>query len=185
MTLRPGEIVIILFCVGLLAVVAVTQLVPSREAATEVVVATQPAAVEPAETPVAIVKTSGPVTYYINHCARCHGDPETAYPDSKAHARNDELKRMIRSMATDTAMVEIDDAEVERQFALHNGIFDNKPYAWIDPTRKDVIAGETVPGTTIRAGAVDAKIDNHQFTLPNSDAPISATRNGETITIAR
>jgi cytochrome c553 len=124
-----------------------------------------------------IIQTKGPVTWYINHCARCHGDPDTAYADEpdqppRQHARGDELRRMIREMTAAYAPVPLNDAELQSQLVLHEALFDHKPYVWIDRTIKDeqAIAGEIIPGSVVRIADTQAHISDHRFAIHRDES---------------
>ena len=135
-----------------------------------------------------IVPTDGPVTYYISHCARCHGDPDTAYPDEqdqplKQHARGDELRRMIREMSDAYAPNKLDDASVEQQVVLHNAMFDHKPYVWIDRSRADVIAGEVINGSVVETDQKTARVEAHRFVTTPDAKSLRVTLNDVTLKV--
>lgn len=175
--MRPGELGIIILCITMLVVIAITQLPMSSEPE-QVVEALVP-------TTLPVVETDGPVSTYAIYCVKCHGSPEVAYPEVKVHKRNEELKAKIREMAETRAMVALDDKEVEELFVLHNAMFDRRPYVWIDPAVTDAVAGEIIPGSQVRAGKTRANVEDRYFVLPRTDDRVVVTRGGESISVKK
>ncbi len=167
---------IIVLCATALAVVALTQFPSPSDAPV-------PRAEALVQSDLPTIDTDGPVTLYVIYCSRCHGSPENAYPSSRGHRRNDELKQIIREMAATRAMVSIDEQRVGELFEMHNAMFDRTPYVWIDRSQTDVIAGEVIPGTTVRAGKYLANMDEQHFVLPKTDAKVILTRSRESLAV--
>lgn len=86
-----------------------------------------------------IPETKGPITYYVQHCARCHGDISAAYIGIKHPKRGAELRKVIADMATGPAQAPLEDAALDEQTKLHEAMFDDKPYAWLDRNQKPAV----------------------------------------------
>ncbi len=162
------ETIGILICVGVLSYVLLTQFSDPAAAETEIA-AVDPASVVP------------PVSYFINNCSRCHGPTDNAYAEFEKPLRGEEMKKMIVIMADGPALAPLDPANVDLQFELHNAMLDKAPYAWIDPARADVIAGELIEGTDVYLNTGSERIkaaitDDYRFELPKREGTIEIER---------
>jgi len=132
-----------------------------------------------------LVRTKGPVNYFLSNCSRCHGTEDKAYQQIKTPRRGDALKQMIRMMAAGPAMAPIGPAEQQKQFDLHNAMLDGKPYAWLAPAEGDVMAGETITGTQIALVTKDkryqANVSGYRFSLPNLEGQLILKRGDQEI----
>lgn len=110
-----------------------------------------PATSQPAPRPQdkPIPETNGPITYYVEHCARCHGDISAAYVGVKKPKHRAELRKVIEDMATGPANAPLDKEGLDEQAKLHEAMFGDKPYAWIDRSQNPAVV-EKLENTEVR-----------------------------------
>lgn len=135
-----------------------------------------------------IVDTQGPVTYYMNHCARCHRSPEEAYTEFQNPKRGEALRKAIRQMAENVARSPFDEVILQQQYELHLSILDKSPYLWIDPSITDpIIVGEIIPGSEVflqtGSNRLRARIMEHRFVLPAEPGTIQVQRLNQQLTL--
>jgi len=164
----------VLICVGILSYVLITQFNQVPVEQNVPVVAFEATAPD----------TAGPVSYFVNNCSRCHGPADNAYAEFTKPRRGEEMKKFIVLMADGPALAPIDPAGVEMQYHLHNAMLDKAPYAWIDPTQTDLIAGELIEGTTVYLNTGTERIkaaitDDYRFVLPKRNGTIELERDGK------
>ncbi len=137
--------------------------------------------------------TSGPVSYFVDNCMRCHNPPDVAYMEFANPRRDDELRRMILLMATTLAMSPSDPHILQGQYDLHLAMLDRAPYVWLDSENNnpasDIIVGERIEPTEVflltATTRLRAATDKHRFVLPNVPGTIEAVRGDKRVTIRR
>ncbi|HEY0009256.1 MAG TPA: hypothetical protein VGB55_11070 [Tepidisphaeraceae bacterium] len=140
----------------------------------------------PASQPDKAPEVTGPITYFIESCSRCHGEIDSPYVGLTAPNRGDALNTVLQAMAEGPAAAPLDPAGLAEQRKLHDAIYDQQPYVWINPTQKETVSGETLPDTKltlIKDGqATPVTVEENRFTLPPSPgATLRIERNGKTI----
>lgn len=134
-----------------------------------------------------ITDTQGPVTYYMNHCARCHRSPEDAYNEFPNPKRGEALMSAIRQMAENVARSPSDEMTLQQQYELHLSILDKTPYLWIDPDATNQWAGEIIPGSEVFLQTprqqLRARIAEHRFALPAEPGTIQVQRLNQQLTL--
>ncbi|GIW78059.1 MAG: hypothetical protein KatS3mg104_3122 [Phycisphaerae bacterium] len=134
-----------------------------------------------------ITETQGPVTYYMNHCARCHRSPEEAYTEFKVPKRGEALRSAIRQMMENVARSASDEIILQQQYELHLSILDKTPYLWMDRSITDRWTGEIIPDSEIFLQTSTqrwrAKIEGHRFTLPAEPGTIQVQRLNQHLTL--
>lgn len=168
--MRLPETLAILVCVALLVVAL---LASSRREPTE------PAPELPLEQYAGEIRdTQGPLSYFINNCARCHGPMEDAYKEFATPRHGEALREMIVIMANGPAMAPLDEPSLQQQFDLHMAILERKPYVWIDPAVTDAWAVETMPDAVVTLITAEKRIqamaDGHLYVLPREPGIIEA-----------
>lgn len=143
--------------------------------------ASQPAATRPADAAPAV----GPIAYYVANCARCHGDIAEPYLGLDQPKRGQDMVEAIEEMAAGPAQAPLEPDALRQQVALHNAIFDKKPFVWIDPTRRDAVAGEVLPGTTLSFEGPDGTsappVKDNRFELPRRPVTLIGKRGGHRV----
>ena len=129
----------------------------------------------------------GPITYYVANCARCHGDVSAPYVGLDHPKRGKALKNAIDQMADGPGNAPLDAAGLDQQAAMHEAIFGQAPFAWVNPARHDVIAGEVLPGTTLAFEAGDRRetptVTDNRFEIPRRPGTLTATRGTATVRV--
>ncbi|HEX8324918.1 MAG TPA: hypothetical protein VF595_13515 [Tepidisphaeraceae bacterium] len=125
----------------------------------------------------------GPIAYFIDRCARCHGEINAPYLGLDKPKRGHAMEEAIAEMAAGPAQAPLEPDGLRQQVALHDAIFDKKPFVWLDPTRRDVIAGEVLPGTTLTfegsKGTVTPLVKDNRFELPRQAGTLIGEREGQ------
>lgn len=147
--------------------------------------ASEPPATQPTTMATAAGPVVGPIAYYIDKCARCHGDVSAAYVGVDHPKRGKALEQVIDDMAYGPAQSPLDPEGLKQQTALHEAMFGKTPFVWIDPTPGARVTGEALPGTTVTfepagGAAADVAVADNRFDLPRKPGTLVAKR-GERI----
>lgn len=134
----------------------------------------EPAASQPDDAGPAAV---GPIAYYVAKCARCHGDIAASYEGVTRPQTGKQLEATIDEMAYGPAQAPLDAKGLKDQTALHEAMFRKQAFVWLDESRKDKLAGELLPGTTLTAEpAAKIKVAGTTFELPRQKGVLIAKR---------
>ena len=144
--------------------------------------ATQPTTAAVATPPEPVV---GPIAYYIDKCARCHGDVSAAYVGLEHPKRGKPLERIIDDMAAGPSQSPLDAEGLKQQTALHEAMFGKTPFVWLDPTPGHRVTGEVLPGTTLTfeptgGAAADVDVTDNRFDFPRKPGTLTAKRDDHT-----
>lgn len=162
-----------------LAVVACAFALPARGERASEASTSQPSSIAPAV---------GPIAYYVASCARCHGDITATYVGLQNPKRGKELEQIVDEMAAGPAQAPLDAEGLKQQTALHEAMFGKTPFIWLDPSSRDRLRGEVLPGTTltfqptIGEPAKPAVVDN-RFDLPKQPGTLVGMAGGKEMRI--
>lgn len=95
------------------------------------------------------------ISYYNDHCARCHG-PDGVNYDLKHLAQNsdEKLRVVIGSMAENQGQAPLDKNQVEIQLAYHRSFLDGKPFLILNSVKVEnenlILRGEVTPESKVQ-----------------------------------
>ena len=136
--------------------------------------------------------STGTISYFEQHCARCHGPYGELYPRPFAAHTDEELARIVREMVTGPARSTLPERELDALTDYHRAMANSAPFIAITARVGSHIAGEVTPGAlvTVRASprSVPAVITGGTWSV---DLPagfpdrfvIEAAANGRTVTL--
>ncbi len=135
---------------------------PDAAPATEPPAIKQPAAA--AATPLGF----GPIGYFENHCARCHGPYGSFYGDEfAASLEGDHLREVVKEMVFGAAQSSLKDPEIDLLTAYHRSMVAGEPFLVVMQVAPE-LGGEVTPGAAVmlllESGEVAAKVDGHGWT---------------------
>lgn len=112
----------------------------------------------------------GPIGYFENHCARCHGPYGAFYGDEFAASLDgDHLRDVVQEMVFGAAQSSLEDPEIDLLTAYHRSMAAGEPFVVVT-TGMPELAGEVTPGATVRVqtaeGQHDAAVEGHRWRLP-------------------
>jgi mono/diheme cytochrome c family protein len=131
----------------------------------------------------------GPITYFEDHCARCHGSYGSGYlPESLSRRDDESLRRIIRDMSAGPAQAPLADADVDAQVAYHRSLLARVPFIATTQRTADKLAGEATAGSTLEIDVngkrTEIPLDGHEWSVSIDvasvrSARIIATRDGK------
>jgi hypothetical protein len=163
-----------------LAVIACAFALPARGERASEALTSQPASTTP---------VVGPIAYYVASCARCHGDITATYVGLQNPKRGKELEQIIDDMAYGPAQAPLDAEGLKQQTALHEAMFGKTPFVWLDPTAKDRLRGEVLPGTTLTFQPATGEVTkpavtDNRFDFPKQSGTLIGSMGGKEMKIA-
>lgn len=137
--------------------------------------ATSPAT-QPAATQMAAL-TIGPMAYFDQNCARCHGQYGSFYGSEFGKGLTDsKLHDVVRDMAEGPGNAPLADADLAAEIAYHRSMIKRTPFIAITKSDTTELSGEVTAGATVtltNAGkTIEAKVDEHSFTI-KLDGPLA------------
>lgn len=151
--------------------------------------------------PIASLRTTsfGPMSYFDNSCARCHGPYGSFYGPTFGKDLKDTaaLRRVIDEMARGPGADPLNDSELDQQTAYHQSLIDGKPFINLMAVEvaegQITLWGEVTPGAKVYVStdgdSIQATMDGHRWTarypLKGLWVPMGllATFNGQTTEI--
>lgn len=128
-----------------------------------------PDAADPPRAPAAALAV-GPLTFFEDRCARCHGPYGAMYvPGMSERLDRRTLARVVREMVEGPAQARLDPQDLAALTAFHLSLDDARPFLAV--TRRDGarFAGEVTPGAFVRAAAgprsIPAVVIGHDWGL--------------------
>ena len=123
--------------------------------------------------------TVGPISYFEDHCARCHGSYGSGYlPESMKRHDTSSLKKLIREMAAGPAQTPLDGADLDAQVAYHQSLLAKSPFIAITENTDDHISGEATPGAAIQLKIedriIDVPMDEYAWSISRDEIGASA-----------
>jgi hypothetical protein len=95
---------------------------------------------------------NGPVSYFENNCARCHGSLGSSYGAGFGKKLSTAaLRKTISDMARGPGQAPISGLDLDAQLAFHQALIAHSPYIAVTSIDDAMIKGETIPGSTITA----------------------------------
>lgn len=127
-----------------------------------------PTTAAPSSQPVAL--SDGPISYFQDRCARCHGPYGSGYlPDSQLRLDDVALRNIIRDMAAGPAMAPIEGPDLDAQVGFHRSLLDARPFLAIVKRDAGSLEGEVSPGSRVvlKAGdqTIEAKVTDHTWSV--------------------
>ncbi len=124
-------------------------------------------------------QTLGPIDYFEQKCARCHGTMGSFYgPDFAKDLSDQELVQKIRDMAQGPAKAPLPERALAMQTAFHRSMVDGSPFLCVLRGGRTGYFGEVTPGSvvTLVQGKVTvlAKIDG--FKWSSKVSPLDVTK---------
>jgi hypothetical protein len=129
----------------------------------------------------------GPLGYFQDQCARCHGDYGAAYGDTfGAKLSDQQMLDVVKAMADGPAQAPLQDAQLQEETAFHLALRDKKPYIVATTWADGKLSGEAMPGSTVTLIQGDktqtVELNGHQWQV-NLDsgwagAKLRAEKNG-------
>jgi hypothetical protein len=117
----------------------------------------------------------GPLAYYKDHCARCHGDLGGAYPDDFTKDKTfGDMRDVIKSMAAGQGGAPLtEENELLAQIAFHYSIDLKKPFLDWTGQKGPALSGEVTPDAKV-TGEIDGvgvpvSVDKGVWTVTASD----------------
>jgi hypothetical protein len=117
----------------------------------------------------------GPLTFFNQSCARCHGQYGSFYGEGFAAQRTDaDLARVVREMVTGPAQASLPRRDLDALTAYHRSLADGRPFVALTHKEGTVLAGEVTPraAVVLRAAGrlIPAQVVEHAWTLDFSDS---------------
>lgn len=131
----------------------------------------------------------GPITYYEEHCSRCHGQFGTGYlPDMDKRLTDDALRKVILEMAEGPAAAPLDEAQLDAEMAYHRSFIDGTPF--VARTDAKALKGEVTEGArvsvVVNGKTIPASVEGHTWSVNGAgsgDARIIAEHDGKRTTL--
>lgn len=102
---------------------------------------------------------SGPVTYFEDRCARCHGPNGSFYGDDFGKKlTDDDLRKVVRDMCKFQGDSPLAGRELDAQVAYHRALIVKEPFIVITAIGSLQIKGEALPKTEISCRIGDKSI---------------------------
>jgi hypothetical protein len=126
----------------------------------------------------------GPIDYFENSCARCHGDYGSNYiPASLAKRNAASMTTEVAQMAAGPGRGALTPEQTALESAFHMAMAQQKPFVCVTAQNGDTITGEATPGThfELQSNGVTYPVkptSDYQWTatVPNADLKtLSAT----------
>jgi hypothetical protein len=104
--------------------------------------------------------TVGPISYFEDHCARCHGSYGSGYlPESMQRHDAAGLKKLIRDMAAGPAQAPLEEADLDAQVAYHIALLNQSLFITITERTATTLTGEATPGAILHLKTGDRIVD--------------------------
>lgn len=117
--------------------------------------------------PDALPLSTGPITFFENQCARCHGSYGAQYGEALRALADADLARFVDEMIVGPGMASLPPADVAAQVAYHRSMVDGRPFLAITSRNGASIGGEVTPGAAVTvltpAGRVVAEVTGHTW----------------------
>lgn len=129
-------------------------------------------------------QTLGPITYFNDKCANCHGNYGSFWGEGFAAELSDEaLREVVEEMAAGPAQAPLNEAAVEVQTAYHRSLVDGKPFivAWREG---ETWKGEVTPEAKIRGDSQEAEVEGHTWSLSGEQSELVVTKGEATTKIS-
>ncbi len=111
--------------------------------------------------------TVGPITFFNESCARCHGSYGSNYGEALRRLGDDELTRIVGEMIVGPAMSDLSQPDTRAQVAYHRSLIDGRPFVAMTGRDASSISGEVTPGAAVGVVAggrrVGATVTGHTW----------------------
>lgn len=131
----------------------------------------------------------GPISYFQDRCARCHGPYGAFYSEALKSRPHDSMIAKVDEMCRGPGGMALDAEGVAAQAAFHEARARGAPFISISSSDTE-LTGEVTPDSTVRivwsGGASDAAVDGHFWRAPMPAASgwtIEAKLNDFTVTL--
>ncbi|MFM9997179.1 MAG: hypothetical protein ACKVU4_15430 [Phycisphaerales bacterium] len=120
--------------------------------------------------PVPAVSLSlGPISFFEDRCARCHGAYGSMYGPALAHLADAALVRAVDDMVIGPAASELNAPDLAALVAFHRSLAGSAPFVAVTASGPGTLAGEVTPGASVtveRGGtARPATVEGHRWRL--------------------
>lgn len=112
---------------------------------------------------------TGPISYFNDQCARCHGDDGSfaGVAFVAAPASDAELVRAVEEMVEGPAEDRVEGAELGALIAFHRTLVLDEPFVAVTKIDPDEVTGEVSPGARVRVrfgeSDVEAPVDEQTW----------------------
>ena len=128
-------------------------------------------------------KTEPPLTYFANHCQRCHGEQGAQYDPTLGKGKTDAwLTQEIVDMADGPGQGSLEGDALKAQVAFHRSLILKEPFVYVAKIGDGTISGETTPKTAITV-VVGTKRIPAKVTETTWTATIPATAKAKNTTV--
>lgn len=144
-----------------------------------------------AETTAPVPLNFGPISYFEQNCARCHGPLGSNFGAKfAANLDNERLFVVVNQMAKGPGNAPLADLALEAEVAFHRALAKKEPFISWAGTASGKLVGEVTPDSQlvfVAAGSeTSATLEDERWTVPLvtgadlSQAKLRATHNGKT-----
>jgi len=138
----------------------------------------------PATAPSTQPLTVGPISYFEDHCARCHGSFGSGYlPESMKRHDPAALKKLIRDMAAGPAQAPLEGTDLDAQAAYHQSLLKKSLFVAVTESTDEQISGEASPGAKLKlivpGRTIDLPLDDFLWTISTKDLSPSELENAQ------
>lgn len=128
--------------------------------------------------------SGGPVSYFEDHCARCHGDHGSNYdPQALKKLTEAQLRKYVRDMSMGPGNGPLEGLDLEAQVAYHRALIRKQPFVAVVSLEGGKVKGEAwgVKSLYARPGG-SMKLTSDVFEIQAArGAVLAASPNGEAL----
>lgn len=138
---------------------------------------------------------NGPVSYFENNCARCHGSMGSSYGNGFGKGLSaDALRKKVSEMAKGPGQAPISGIDLDAEVAFHQALISHQPFVAVTSIDDSMIKGEAITGSKISASAgkknLAVKTDEYNWEISllpgvkSSEVTVSSTLNDKSTSLA-
>jgi hypothetical protein len=128
----------------------------------------------------------GPVSYFDDHCARCHGPQGSFYGDDFGKNLNEEaLRKVVYDMCRHQGDAPLDGVDLDAQIAYHRSMIAKEPFVAVTKCEGGQLSGEVTEKAVVtvkfRHSSVKAEVKGATWkaTAPKGEKPTDAVITAE------
>jgi hypothetical protein len=136
----------------------------------------------------------GPISYFEDHCANCHGSMGSNYGDKFGEGLSDaRLSQVVKEMCDGPGNAPLDGEELKAEIAFHRALAKKQPFVSLTSVEAGKLTGEAPVGSNVVLASGDkettAAADQEKWTIslaPGTDltsAALRVTKQGDSTTL--
>lgn len=129
----------------------------------------------------------GPISYFEDHCANCHGSMGSDYGDKFGAGLSDaKLAQVVKEMCDGPGNAPLEGEELKAEIAFHRSLAKHQPFVSWTETKANKLIGEAPPGSKVwvvtASGQTSATLEEARW---NAEMPASSDLSSAAVHVSK